>query len=102
MITATMAKARPRAKNPHIRPYAGENHDFLNKGTTMMTLPITAMILLWIRYQKSASPILPIALSCMESAKALYPGIIATMMKSRIKAMSVAVSYIDTLGYSTP
>jgi hypothetical protein len=53
------AEAKPRLKNNHIILYAGENHDFLSKGTTEIRLPSTDIMLLCSRYQKSASDVLP-------------------------------------------
>jgi hypothetical protein len=92
IATEMTAQARPVLKSAHIRLYAGKNQDLFKRGTTTTRFPITTMTFLWIRYQKSASPVLPRVLFCIDSAKALYPGIIAAIRKTKIRMVSDTIS----------
>jgi hypothetical protein len=71
ILIETAARARPNVKNSHITLYAGENQNFFKRGTTDIRFPRTYMMLLCTRYQKSASPVLPVSSLFIEMAKAL-------------------------------
>jgi hypothetical protein len=64
-------KVKPSVKKIHIELYAGENQEWRRRGMTSTRLPSKATMLLWTRYQKSASPVVPVLLSAMEIAKPL-------------------------------
>lgn len=91
-----MAEARPRLKKSHIILYAGESQDFFNKGTTEIKFPRTVMTLLCMRYQKSASLVLPAPLlggvTFIDMENALYPGTIAIARKMKLRPMRKTVS----------
>jgi len=71
ILIETAEKARPNMKNSHITLCAGENQNFFKRGITDIRFPRTDMMLLCTRYQKSASPVLPVSLLFIEMAKAL-------------------------------
>ena len=95
----TMAQTRPRKKNSHIAVYAGDNQDFVNNGMTWSKFPKTAITLLWTRYQKSASFVLPFPedFSSIDMAKALYPGTMAMARKRKLRDIKTTVLYWDKL-----
>ena len=89
-----MAQARPRKKNNHIAVYAGDSQDFVNNGMTVSRFPRTAIILLWTRFQKSASFVLPFpgGSPFIDIENALYPGTIAMARKRKLRDIKTTFS----------
>jgi hypothetical protein len=64
-------KTSASAWNIHIKEYEAESQDFVSRGIIMAALDASAITVYWIRYQKSASPMVPVPFSLREIAKAL-------------------------------
>jgi hypothetical protein len=101
MAIEMIEQARPNVKKAHIELYAGENQELRKSGMTSTRLPSTAMMLFWMRYQKSASPVVPMLFSDLEIAKPLYPGMMAATRNSKLTATSLVVSFESRFAEST-